>query len=53
MIQNKSQMTAEEMSEILNISKRAVEKHLSKMKKDNIIERIGPTKSGYWEVIKK
>lgn len=28
-----------------------IERNLIKMQKDNIIERVGPNKGGYWKVI--
>jgi len=36
----------------LEISETAVDKHIEKLKKLGIIERTGPAKSGYWEVLK-
>ena len=34
----------------IGISAKAVEKHLTNLKADGIVERIGPAKGGYWEV---
>jgi len=39
------------MAENLNISRRAVARHASKLKELGKIKRIGPDKGGYWEVI--
>jgi len=41
-----------EVSETLGISETAVDKHIEKLKKLGIIERIGPAKGGHWEVLK-
>ena len=38
------------LAEKIGISAKAVEKHLSKLKADGIIERVGPAKGGYWKV---
>jgi ATP-dependent DNA helicase RecG len=44
-------VTIELLSIKLNITTRAVEKNLSKLKSTGLIERIGPDKGGYWKVI--
>ena len=36
----------------IGITAKAVEKHLSKLKSEGIIERIGSNKTGYWKVNK-
>ena len=38
------------LAEKIGISSKAVEKHLSNLKADGIIERVGPAKGGYWKV---
>ena len=37
----------------IGITTKAIEKHLSKLKSEGIIERIGSNKTGYWKVNKK
>ena len=49
-IKENPHINAEEISLKINISSRAVEKNISKLKKDGLIKRIGPDKGGYWEV---
>ncbi len=44
-------ITISELSDKLNISTRAIEKHLAKLKQKGLIKRIGSDKSGYWEVL--
>ena len=53
MIKSKPSITAENMATNLNISKRAIEKNLSQMRTSGLIQRVGSTKSGHWEIIKK
>jgi len=43
-------MTTKTLSEALGITTQAVEKHLSKLKAERIISRVGPDKGGHWEV---
>lgn len=43
-------MTTATLAEALGISAKAIEKHLSKLKSEGIISRIGPDKGGHWEV---
>ena len=44
-------ISASEMAVNIGVSQRAIEKQLSKLKKEARVKRIG-TKGGYWEVIK-
>ena len=46
-------ITIPEIAETINLTTRAVEKQLSSLQKQGIVERIGPDKGGYWMVVKK
>lgn len=46
-------ITIPELAENLGITTRAVEKQIANLKKQGIIERIGPDKGGYWKIIKQ
>lgn len=48
-----AEITIPEIAEALGISTRAVEKHISKLKAENKLERIGADKGGYWKIITK
>jgi ATP-dependent DNA helicase RecG len=39
------------MAKKLNISTRAVEKQIAKLKKEAKIRRVGPDRGGYWEIV--
>jgi ATP-dependent DNA helicase RecG len=43
-------LSAAALAEKIDISAKAVEKHLANLKADGIIERVGPAKGGYWKV---
>ena len=45
-------ITANEISDKLGITERAVEKNLTKLKEMNIIDRIGSRKTGEWKILK-
>ena len=49
--ENKS-ITTEDMANHIGISRRAIAKQITKLKKEGIIERIGPDKGGYWNLLK-
>jgi ATP-dependent DNA helicase RecG len=51
-LKNKT-ITAKELSELVEISPRKVEENISWLKEKGLINRIGPDKGGYWEVVKK
>ena len=44
-------ISAQEIAKQMNLSSRAIEKHIANLKKYGILKRIGPDKGGYWEVI--
>lgn len=50
MIAKDPSQSAKAMSEKLELSSRAVEKQLSKLKDIGVIERIGPAKGGFWKI---
>ena len=50
LLRGNGNMTTVTLAEALGISTKAVEKHLSKLKSDGVLSRIGPDKGGYWEV---
>ena len=41
-------VSAQEFANMLALSSRAVEKHLSKLKTKGVLKRIGPDKGGHW-----
>lgn len=43
-------ISAQEIAKQMNISSRAVEKQIAKLKKCGILKRVGADKGGYWEV---
>nr|WP_281015250.1 HTH domain-containing protein [Psychroflexus torquis] len=43
--------SAKNLSEIIGISDRAIEKQLAKLQNQGRLNRVGPDKGGYWEVI--
>jgi len=44
-------ITIEEISQYTKVSRDTINEHISKLKKDKIIQRLGGRKSGYWEVL--
>ena len=52
-IRDNPKVTQFELSNILNVSEKAIEKHIKKLRENGIIRRVGPDKGGYWEIIKK
>ena len=41
------------MANLLNISRRAVAKHIKNLQEEGIIRSIGPDFGGHWEIVKK
>lgn len=42
--------TTSQLAEVLQKTEKAIEWQLNKLKKENLIKRIGPDKGGHWEV---
>lgn len=52
LIKEDKTISALELAEKLGITTRGVEYHLNRLKKDEIIRHVGPTKTGVWEILK-
>lgn len=52
MIKN-PRITVKQLTEITGLSRRGVEWNIAKLKDKGVIQRIGPTKGGYWQVVKQ
>jgi ATP-dependent DNA helicase RecG len=52
-IKKNKYLSAKAISEDIGICPRKVEENRAKLKKINIIQRIGPAKGGHWQIIKK
>ena len=46
-------ITVRRLTGHINLSRRGIEYHIANLKKAGRIERVGPTKGGYWKVIDK
>ncbi|WP_353937096.1 winged helix-turn-helix transcriptional regulator [uncultured Muribaculum sp.] len=49
-ISNNSEITISLLAKMLNISDRAVSKHLKALQESGKIRRVGPDKGGHWEI---
>ena len=52
-IKQKQTVTAKELSLIVGINVRNIEKNLKKLKKKGLLKRVGPARGGHWEIIKR
>ena len=46
-------ISIKEMSNRIGITQKGIEWQIMSLKKDGILERIGPAKGGHWKIIKK
>ncbi|WP_028298623.1 AlbA family DNA-binding domain-containing protein [Olivibacter sitiensis] len=53
LIKEDKTITTPELADKLGITVKGVEYHLDRLKKDNIIRHVGPTKAGAWEILKE
>jgi len=49
-IRNNRNVTIAELSELVGVTTRSVERNLKKLQESGLLERIGPAKGGYWVV---
>ncbi len=52
LIKENPEITRKELAELINITEDGVKYHLTKLKKQKKIKRIGPDKGGHWKVVK-
>jgi len=52
-IRRNRQISAREIGKMVGISPRAVEKLISRLKREGHLNRVGPDSGGYWEVSEK
>ncbi len=52
-ITKKSDVTQKELATIIGITEDGVKYHITRLRKQGLLKRIGPDKGGYWEVVKK
>lgn len=52
-MEHNPQITNVKFAEKLGVTTRTIERNISTLKKENIIERIGSDKDGYWKVDKQ
>lgn len=52
LISNNNQITRIELAQKIGVSENAIKQQLAKLKKEGLLQRIGSTKSGHWEVKK-
>ena len=44
--------TRQQLAKVIGITPDGIKKQLEKLKKENRIKHVGPTKGGHWEIIK-
>lgn len=52
LIRSNPKYSAKQISELLGLTQRTVQRYLKELQDKNIIERIGPAKGGYWQINK-
>ena len=50
LIRQNSKITTEQLAQVTGLSIAGVKYNLNKLKKENVLKRIGPDKGGHWEV---
>ena len=51
LIKGNPQITVKELTTLIGLSRRGVEKNIKKLQSQNILRRVGPDKGGYWEIV--
>ena len=53
LIKLNNQITLPELSMIIGVAKRSIERNINKLQEESKLKRIGPDRGGHWEVIGK
>ena len=53
LIKENPYISKKELSKTIGISTTAIDKNITRLKKEGLLKRIGPDKGGYWKVVKK
>lgn len=53
LIQQNNSISINELSKICKVGRETIKRDINKLKNMNLIQRIGPDKGGYWEVLNK
>ena len=52
-VQKNQHVTIAELSEIIGVTPRSIERNIQKLQGEGMLKRVGPDKGGHWEVIDK
>ncbi len=52
LIAENKKITTSEMSEIIGVTKRSILKITNSLQQENIIQHVGPSNGGHWEIVK-
>ena len=52
LIRENKEITRQELADILDLTIDGIDWNIRKLKKEGILERIGPDKGGHWEILK-
>jgi len=53
LISQKNTISSKQLSEIISVSKKTIERDIEKLKLTGKLQRIGKQKGGYWQIITK
>ena len=51
LIKENPYISKKELSETIGISTTAIDKNITRLKKEGLLKRIGPDKGGHWEIV--
>ena len=51
LISNDPAITTSKLANILSVTRKTISAHMKTMKKNNVIERIGSDRKGYWKIL--
>jgi len=51
LIKQRPYITIAELAAAIKISNRSIERNIARLQQDKKLERIGPDKGGYWEIL--
>ena len=50
-IRENEKVTISELSGLIGVTTRSIERNIKKLQEDGVLERVGPARGGYWELL--
>lgn len=50
-MQEEPKVTLDELASIIGVSRDTIKEHIARLKRDQVVERVGGNRGGFWKVL--